>query len=150
MRAKSYLIFTTAFVTALSAAALIPAAAFAVAPTITVMNNGGVPTKGTRKCEFTAQGQKCKLLITNGSAFAVLVKAFEITPPEGTARYGIEGPNGCTVGTELAATGGACILEIKRSTAGGPCPQLNGYAIEVEEKGNPANFTRESAFLEMS
>jgi hypothetical protein len=146
MKLKIYLITTAALVICLMT---VPVTTSAAELKISVLNNGGVGTKGTRYCYFSASGQKCKLAVTNESTVQVSVDKSELTGPEESTRYTLEN-NNCTRNLSLAAAGGVCTVEIKRETAGGSCPQMNSYAIEVNETGAFENHLNTVAFLEMT
>lgn len=107
------------------------ASAAAGLPKLSLENTGGPPKAGTRKCEFAARFEVCKFTVTNNSAFAVIITIQEITGTAG--RYNIINA-ACAKGTEIAA-GKTCTGEIRLEVNPG-VNWVNGYLIQVEEKGS--------------
>lgn len=120
--------------------------AAAAAPSITVLNSGGVEKAGTNRCEFEIFNQTCSITVTNNSVFAVVVKTEEVVGTNAAARYGFS-QSKCSKGAKIAANGGFC-TDIVRMLANPPAAGWsNWYFIEVEQEAEPKNVIAGNAWL---
>jgi hypothetical protein len=123
--------------------------AAAEVPNVTSRNVGGPPTAGTNTCTYTLRNEICRITITNGSTFEVRVVEEEITPPNAAARYTLV-ESTCERDRDIPSRG-TCSAQIRLLIDKPACvPKWSqGYAVRVQERGNPGNTIQVNQILEV-
>jgi hypothetical protein len=117
--------------------------AAATAPMIKVRNIGGVPTRGTDLCNFSAFGEVCELKVTNESLFALTITQEEFIQQAERYKFITK----CGIGNEIAAKNGFCVARVKLEVKPGKMWR-DGYFIRVKQQFKlPANYAASRGYL---